>query len=95
MGTPDKRQRPIRQNRRTVIADDLLAALRANGFDCHLGGSGHWSCRHAPSGAWCNIAPAHGRGEGFLLLPYVNRALDAIDQARAGSADPASEENQP
>ena len=95
MGSKDKRERRIRQNRRAVRADDLLAVLRDGGFDCQQGGSGHWSCRHEGSGAWCNMAPAHGRGDGFLLAPYVNGALEAMDQARAWAAAQAAKEDQP
>ena len=86
MGTKDKRERRIRQNRRSVVIDDLLAVLRDAGFDCQQGGTGHWSCRHDGSGVWCNIAPAHGRGDGHLLVPYVNRAIEALDEARVWQA---------
>jgi hypothetical protein len=95
VGTKDKRERKIRQNHRTVAADDLLAVLRDAGFDCQQGGTGPWSCRHDGSGAWCNVAPAHGRGDGFLLAPYVTRALDALDQARAWEAARAAKDDQP
>lgn len=95
MGISDKRERRIRRDPRAVTADDLLSVLRAGGFVCDLGGAGHWACRHPASGEWCSIAPAHGRGDGFLLIPYVTRALAALDRTRAWAADQAAKEDQP
>lgn len=89
MTTRGKREERIRRSRNTVAAEDLVAVLEAAGFRCRLTRAGHWACVHGGSGASCNFAPAHGRGDRFVLRTYVDKAIDALDKARAWEAEQA------
>lgn len=82
MGTRDRREQRIRQNRRAVTRADLVALLTAAGFSCRRGKRGHWICVHTASEQWCAFAEPHGRGEPHLLIAYVQEALDALDRVR-------------
>jgi hypothetical protein len=93
LGERGKEERRIRQARRSVRLEDLLALLRSEGFACDRGGEGHWLCSHR-SGAWCNIAPPHGPGDTHVRPTYVSQALKALDAAREWAAEQDDERDE-
>ncbi|NUQ01186.1 MAG: hypothetical protein HUU35_15165 [Armatimonadetes bacterium] len=91
MGRRDKRRQKVLAAGRNVRLSDAIGLLEAEGFDCRIGGNGHWRCCHAESGILVGFAGPHGR-EGYLLPAYVKRlreALAAVDQWREDGNEPA------
>ena len=79
----DKLERALRQSPHSVRVAQLVAALEARGFDCRRTANGHWLCFHPQHSLDVHFAEPHGQGDSFVKLPYVRKAIRALDAVQA------------
>ncbi|MEW6753365.1 MAG: hypothetical protein AB1505_20640 [Candidatus Latescibacterota bacterium] len=74
-----KLERAARQNPRSVRIQQLVAILEGRGFECRRTTGGHWQCYQPGLRLDVQLAEPHGKGDRFVRVAYVRKALRAVD----------------